>query len=241
MSPFLVPFLVSQSQNSVSKTLSVRVYERLRADIRSGILAPTTALRVEWLKKNYDVGATPIREALSRLAAEYFVTTEGKRGFRVAPVSMAEFNELTSLRDNIEQKAIEMAIQLGDDEWESTIVAYYHKLSKAPLSGQSNDIKILEERDVRHENFHLALISGCGSIWMLRIWLQVSAQQERYHRLAVHDAQTPVSVARDIEDEHRTIMDAIINRRGTEAGLLMLHHQRRTITAVEIWAKKNNL
>ena len=241
MKSFTVPFAENRAQPNAAKTLALDVYERLRADIRSGILNPGSPLRVEWLKNKYVIGATPLREALSRLAAEHLVTTEGKRGFRVAPVSLAEFKELTSLRDNIERQAIEMAVRLGDDEWESKIVACFHKLSKAPPAGQSHDVEIMEERDIRHDSFHHALIAGCGSTWLLRLWHQMLAHQERYRRIATRDVQTPKNIAQDIEAEHRAIMEAVLARNDKEAGHLLWHHQRRTIAHVEAWAKENGL
>jgi DNA-binding FadR family transcriptional regulator len=68
-------------------TLAVKVYEHLHRSIRSDSLAPGQPLRTGWLTAHYQTGVSPSREALARLAAEYFVTAEGKRGYRVSEIS----------------------------------------------------------------------------------------------------------------------------------------------------------
>ena len=45
--------------------------------------------------ERYEIGATPLREALNRLSAEELVRREEQRGFRVAPVSLSDLAELT--------------------------------------------------------------------------------------------------------------------------------------------------
>jgi len=68
-------------------TLAVKICKQLHRNIRSDSLAPGQPLRTGWLKAHYQTGVSPSREALSRLAAEYFVTAEGKRGYRVSEIS----------------------------------------------------------------------------------------------------------------------------------------------------------
>ncbi|MHA1567447.1 MAG: FCD domain-containing protein [Alphaproteobacteria bacterium] len=223
------------------QTLTLEVYERLRVDIRSGNLNPGVPLRMEWLKTSYDVGATPLREALSRLAAEYLVTTEGKRGFRVAPVSLKELEELVSLRDNIERQALEIAVRLGDDDWEAELVAARHRLSNAPPGGETVDTQSMEEREKRHRAFHLALISACDSVWLLRIWRQMSAHLERYRRLGLRGHSTSPEGAQRIEVEHRAIMEAVLARDAVAASALLHEHRRVMEAKVMEWASQSAL
>jgi len=65
-------------------TLASSVYDRLRGDILSGSLPPGEKLRTEALRSRYEVGNSPIREALNRLSADGLVTREDQKGFRVA-------------------------------------------------------------------------------------------------------------------------------------------------------------
>ena len=221
-----------------AKTLTLEVYERLRVDIRSGILSPGVPLRMEWLKTNYNVGATPLREALSRLAAEYLVTSEGKRGFRVALVSLQEYKELISLRNNIEHQALGSAVRLVDDDWEAEIVGALHRLIKAPDGSGVNNTDAVEEREKRHRAFHVSLITACDSTWLLRIWWHMTAHLERYSRVALRGVVKTEERARQIEQEHRDIADAVL-RRDAEAASVLQREQRRDLEKnVNQWASQ---
>jgi len=59
---------------------------------------PGEKLRIEVLRTRYDVGGTPLREAMNRLSTEGLVTQSEQRGFRVTPVSADELLELTRTR-----------------------------------------------------------------------------------------------------------------------------------------------
>ena len=87
---------------STSRTLIERAYEQLRDDIVDGHLAPDEKLRVEHLKARYGVSAGTLREAITRLVSDALVITEGQRGFRVAPIAVADLQDLTNLRVHIE-------------------------------------------------------------------------------------------------------------------------------------------
>lgn len=71
--------------NDDDMTLTDRAYGSLREDILNGVLAPGVRLRLDPLKARYGMGASPLREALSRLAGDGFVIAEGRRGFSVPP------------------------------------------------------------------------------------------------------------------------------------------------------------
>jgi DNA-binding transcriptional regulator YhcF (GntR family) len=71
-------------------------------DVVCGKLAPGERLRVEHLKDQYAVGAGTLREALSLLVADALVTSEGQRGFRVAPISMEDLEDVTNTRVMLE-------------------------------------------------------------------------------------------------------------------------------------------
>ncbi|MEZ5872760.1 MAG: GntR family transcriptional regulator [Nitratireductor sp.] len=69
-------------------------YLRVKQDILSGRLTDDAPLRIEALKTNYDVGITPIREALARLEAEGFVKLHHNRGYYTTPLSAEDFEDL---------------------------------------------------------------------------------------------------------------------------------------------------
>ena len=94
-------------------------YAKIKADVTGGVFAPGQRLRIEDLRQAYGTGASPLREALSRLAAEGIVVSIGQRGFRVPPVSVEELRDITSMRILLETEALRQSIEHGDDEWEA--------------------------------------------------------------------------------------------------------------------------
>ena len=127
----------SECLNTTSSTETTRsrtsdIYHRIRDDIIRGQLAPGLKLKIDGLRNHYDVGATPIREALSLLTADGLVERLEQRGFRVAEMSDAEFDELLALRCWVEERAVCQAIAKGDKEWQEGIVVARFHLSRTP-------------------------------------------------------------------------------------------------------------
>ena len=100
------------------RTLIETAYANLRNEIVDGTFEPGAKLRTEELRGRYDVSGSTIREALTRLMGEALVTTEGQRGFRVAPATVEDFRDLTEVRKLIEIEALRQAIAVGGEAWE---------------------------------------------------------------------------------------------------------------------------
>ena len=75
-------------------TLAEQAAQRIEADILCGMLAPDSRLGIAETSARYGVGATPLREALSRLAARGLVNAIGKRGFRVQSISREDLADI---------------------------------------------------------------------------------------------------------------------------------------------------
>jgi DNA-binding GntR family transcriptional regulator len=187
-----------------AKTLTDRAYQLLRNDIIHGVLPPGEKLRIEQLKQTYQVGATPLREALYRLTADGFVAVQGQRGFRVADMSLEELEDITNLRVALENMALTQSVKNGDDDWESRVVAAFHHLTKAE-DKKNPDI---QEWEQRNREFHLALVSCCDSPWLMRFHETLYDQHKRYRNIA----RISRNSRRDIHAEHTAICDAALAR-----------------------------
>lgn len=187
-----------------TKTLVESAYNRLREDIIQGHLTPNFKLRIEELRVKYETGASPLREALNRLAGEGFVNVEGQRGFRVSPVSLDDLKDLTRMRILLECEALCDSIKNGDDKWEADIVASFHRLSKA----EEHKDREFAEWELRNDEFHEALVAASNSEWLLKFRHTLYEQHKRYRLLAIleHDK------TRDLHAEHLAIKDAAIAR-----------------------------
>ena len=187
-----------------AKTLVESSYNQLRSDIIAGKLAPGAKLRIEELRHDYRIGASPLREALNRLAGEGFVTVEEQRGFKVAPVSPDDLKDLSRMRIMLECEALRESISNGDDEWEANLLAAHHRLQKAERSFGKN----LDEWEQRNEEFHEALVAACASSWLLRLRHVLYEQHKRYRFIAILSHQQD----RDVHREHREILEATLAR-----------------------------
>jgi GntR family transcriptional regulator, carbon starvation induced regulator len=210
---------------SGNKTLVEAAYEALRQEIIEGSLTPGSKLRTEELRLRYKMGASTLREALTRLLGEALVTAEGQRGFRVAPISLDDFRDLTEVRKLIETQALRQSITMGDEAWESNVVAAYYRLSKTEERLAGDPEGHTAQFEERNRDFHLALIAACPSRWLHQIYRTLYHQSERYRRYSVAKRTVP----RDVHAEHKAIFDATIARDRDRACRLLEEHIDRTL------------
>ena len=208
------------------KTVTESVYRKLRSDIIWGVLAPGEPLRSDALRKTYDVGISPLREALSRLTSERLVVSSSQRGFRVAPMSAESVIDITETRLLIESDALRRSIETGNVEWESRVVAAHHALSRVPIpASQGSQAEVWTRR---HKAFHMALLSACGSEWQLYLADLLFDQAERFRILrAVKTAAA--GAQRDPAKEHQRIVDAVLDRDVARSIAALQKHYRVTM------------
>jgi len=202
-------------------TQSEAAYSMVREDIINGRLEPGRKLLLDHLKTLYGLGSSPLREALSRLAADRLVTAKGQRGYWVAAVSESEFNDITDIRLLLEPEALQRSIGNATLDWESRLVAAYHRLSRVENALDANPERMSGEWERENRAFHLALIDNCGSPWLLRLVASLSEQSERYRRQGVARQAIPKET---LMREHKAIFDAAMERNtGLATELLKIH------------------
>jgi DNA-binding GntR family transcriptional regulator len=91
-------------------TLSQRVYEHLRGEILANRLAPGTELSEVALSRELEISRGPIREALSRLAAEGLITMRPRRRAEVRSLTTQELIDAYQVREALEVMAVRLAI-----------------------------------------------------------------------------------------------------------------------------------
>lgn len=203
-----------------NRTLAETAYDRLRADIIAGERPPGERLRIERLSRLYDVGPTPLREALQRLWADGLVLSRGNRGFTVAPLDIAEFEDLNVARTAVELEAVSLSIRNGGDDWEGAVVAAHYKLEKQDAALARDSTGALDAWEAANAAFHHATVSACGSRWLLKVRSRLHDQAERYRRASVDLRRSE----RDLIAEHRAIKDAVLARDEAKARRLVAEH-----------------
>ncbi len=201
-----------------AKTQSERMFERLRDDILACRLMPGSKLRINDIAGSSEVSLGVVREALSRLGAEGLVIAELQKGYRVAPLSTEDLLDLTEARVEIERLALRRSIARGELEWETDLVAAWHRLSKIS-ERLPDDPSVLDHWPAAHAGFHAALVDACGSNTLLQVRSQLYQKSERYRRYSgVVDSE------RDILAEHRQIFEATIARDSQTAAAAIAEH-----------------
>jgi DNA-binding GntR family transcriptional regulator len=192
-----------------ASSIAESVHARIRADILSGALAPGMKLKLDALHQRYDVSVNTLRETLSRLAADGLVEAEGQRGFNVVAVSLTDLMDITEMRRMLECEAAELSVKHADLEWESRLVAAYHKLSTIEERVTADPAAHAAPLERYNREFHAALISGCRSRWLLHFHGMMYDQSLRYRMLAFRVKDFPREQSRR---EHRQILDAALAR-----------------------------
>lgn len=172
-------------------TLTDRAIAALQRDILAGELPPGGRLGVVGLVKRYGIGATPIREALSRLASRDLIIAIGQRGFRVAPLERADLADITRIRVVLETEALRLSIEQGGDAWEAAILASLHKLRRYVARHGSAFGEGTEEFDRLHKTFHSDLIASAGSARLGQAISGLYDQAYRYRRIMMKQFTDP--------------------------------------------------
>lgn len=112
-------------------SLSEQAYQQIRQQIIQLELAPGDVVREDELRKTLEIGRTPIREALQRLAREHFIQVIPRRGMFVTAIDVAELSTLLETRFVLEPYAAKLAATRGQSEqWDEMEAA----LERAELS-----------------------------------------------------------------------------------------------------------
>jgi DNA-binding GntR family transcriptional regulator len=93
-----------------------RAYFELRDRIVTLRLPPGTALIEDALMRELEIGRTPLREAVKRLALENLVEIRPRRGTYVTDVNVADIVHITEVRAELEGQAAQLAAMRMDDE-----------------------------------------------------------------------------------------------------------------------------
>jgi DNA-binding GntR family transcriptional regulator len=222
------PPLKTSTDSAVGTTRASAVYEQLRADITHGILVPGSKLRVEAISKRYEVGASPLREALSRLSAEGLVDRTDQRGFSVSALKWDELPTMAQTRAQLESLALRDSIQARDTDWEHALVLLVHQLSRTPRSLAEDRYVPNPEWESLHRDFHRVLLARCPSRWLLSFCANLADEAYRFRQVAAGQSFS----SRNVHAEHVAIFEAAIGGKADEAVQMLVQHYTRTATLV---------
>lgn len=209
------------TRNGLPMSIGDTVYEEIRTDILFGAFRPGTKLKLEGLRQRYDVSINTLRESLARLSSDGLVLAEGQKGFRVVPVSLSDLRDITEMRQLLECHALRRAIERGDLEWEGRIVAAHHKLAHVERVMVDDEVRHAAEWERHNREFHNALISACGSSWLLNFHGAMYDQSLRYRMLSIKTKPFPREQS---AREHAEIVDLVLKHDADAATAVLALH-----------------
>ena len=168
--------------SSSRSTLPAMVYQRVRNAILNGAFQPGQVLNQADVAMQLGVSASPLREALPRLAAEGFLLLHPHRGYTVARLDHKQITEVFRLRQLLECELASRAIhrRTGVD-----IAKIYGIASRmADAATDDSDNARIQWFDL-NQQFHRALLAPAGRPHHLRALEHSSPLTEAYIRAEV--------------------------------------------------------
>jgi DNA-binding GntR family transcriptional regulator len=96
------------------QTLAQQAYLEIRRLIVTGVLAPSSKVKVLPLAEGLNLSATPVKAALAALERDSFLTAVPHRGYFVPDVGLKDMREIYELREVLDGIAARTAARMED-------------------------------------------------------------------------------------------------------------------------------
>ncbi|QLF92045.1 GntR family transcriptional regulator [Pseudomonas sp. ABC1] len=200
-----------------SETRSEHVFRQIQAAIVKGHIKPGSKISEPELARTYGISRGPLREAIHRLEGQKLLVRVPHVGARVVSLSHAELIELYEIRESLEGMACRLAAErmseVDIDELRRVLRA--HERDEAFLAGVGY---YQQEGDF---DFHYKIIQGSGNSTLTQMLCGELYQLVRMYRIQFSSVPNR---PRQAFNEHHRILDAIADRDGELAELLMRRH-----------------
>lgn len=209
-----------------SITVADRVFQKIRQAIVEGDIPTGSKISEPELSKVYGVSRGSLREAIGRLEACSLVIRKPNIGARVMSMTSEQLLEIYYVREALEGMAARLAaIHMSDaeiTELRDLIVLHGHQIE------QENGLAYFQkEGDL---DFHYRIVQGSKNSRLIGLLCD-----DLYHQMRLYRYQFGMRSQRVARAyvEHEHIVDAIANRDGEMAELLMRSHIRSSRKNVE--------
>jgi DNA-binding GntR family transcriptional regulator len=211
---------------TTSTTLSESVFEALQTAIVTGDLKPGEKLREAELAKQFGTSRGPLRDALRRLESRRLVTNTPNAGARVVSLSEKQLVELYEVREALEGLTCRLAATNMTDA-EIDELSDLLDRHEAEVRRQDGAEYFRQEGDL---DFHFRIAEGCRNDLLRSALCEDHYQLMRLYR---YKYSSRAGRPRRALAEHRQIIDAIRDRDGELAELLMRRHIRNAKATFE--------
>jgi DNA-binding GntR family transcriptional regulator len=184
------------------ESLADQAYRRLKSDIITCELPPGEQIAQTALTEHYEIGITPIREALQRLSLEGFVQSIPRLGYIVTPITFSDVHEMYELRTIVEMAAARLAALRAPQDALDTLIA------NSDFSYVYQDIESYKDFLGQNRDFHIAIAKLSGNQRLVDLISNLLDELTRlFHMgLGIRDS------AAEMHDAHTALAQAIRER-----------------------------
>jgi DNA-binding GntR family transcriptional regulator len=175
-----------------------RVSAEIRNKIISGDLPPGTRLRERDLAEELGVSRIPIREALTHLEADGFITSQSHRGAIVTELTLRDVQELFDVRLGVEVYAARLAAQRVANGADPAAVR--EAMARAEYALTAGDAGQIAEANA---DLHEAIVTLAGNSLLTAMMQSVFGRNRWIFRMT--SDRDPVVAC----SEHRELCDVI--------------------------------
>lgn len=209
-------YKVLEVNNMKTESLKLKVYKSLRLDIVSGKLPGGTRLTETAVADALKVSRTPVREALQKLTQERLLISIPQAGYMVEDLSDTEIQDLFTTRMEIEQIAIQKAIQHITSE---ELQRLEDNLEQTKASIKSGDIFKITELDIA---FHSIIYKAARSKSLFCVCENLSNLTIKYR----HELNLVPNVWEELLQQHIKIYQALVSK-----------DKKKASQAIEVYAR----
>jgi len=217
---------IAESPPEEASTIADRVFGQLRQAIVEGEFAPGSKISEPELAARLGISRGPLREAMRRLESTNLVERRPNLGARVITLSSEQLLEIYLIREALEG----LAARLAAERMSAAGIADLKELlaqHRAEIARESWQAYFQKEGDL---DFHYRIVQGSGNQRLIGILCD-----DLYHLARMYRCKFGMvsDRARDAFKEHELILDAIAERDGELAELMMRRHIRASRRNVE--------
>jgi DNA-binding GntR family transcriptional regulator len=197
-------------------------FSRLRDQILTGEMAPGTKISEPELALALGIGRSPVREAILKLEQEGFVVRSASGRVSVAPLEVAELQQLYVVRANLEGLATRLATgRLRNIDLEEMAAILVDM--RAGIEGGRFREAVMEGRA-----FHTVIHRECDNKPLIDALVRLESKIDRYRYFAASFDRYSI---RRVE-EHEEILKALYRRDADAAEAAMIAHINQSLDAL---------
>ena len=196
-----------------------QVLTYVRQGIISGYFPPDVKLLPKQIAQSCGTSFIPVREALRVLESEGFVKFVHNRGAWVTPLSLADLEDIYTIRIELECEAVRRAEPFSKAE-----IAHLDDLLER--SRESHERRDNAELVALNRELHFAIYEKANSPRRLKLIAQLWLHSARYQRLSLNHRKDASDV------EHRRVVTKLRRRDHEGAAIALKAHLETTVDLI---------